>query len=224
MFALKTFVCLGILSLIAAGTAAAGDHPDPMRIRAALEHRFNANATASHPTSDAAAAKVSALLQFTLHGTGTNSAVNDGTCSGKVCTASMADCQCLVFSGNLNATQLGNASWTAGITVNTDDCTNTGTSGPEDVPGFCCFGDGVLDATTGGKSPSTLELSFTGPVCLDPNANLDTNVQGGFIVVTGNSTGKYANSAGTGQLNLFVADDDTTYVSGNGVLQVVSPF
>jgi hypothetical protein len=229
MFGVKGLACLSVLALFGAGSAIAGPaHPDPMQIRAALEHRFNSgSASASTLASQAAAAKVSALLQFSLHGTGAENAnVTDGTCSGETCTASGGDCECLMFTGNLNATQVGNATWTAGITVNTDDCTNTGTAGPDPAnPGFCCFGDGVLDATTSGKSPSKLEISFTGPVCEDPNANDDTSVQGGFIVVTTDSTGKFAKSAGTGQINLFVADDSvTTYLTASGILQVTSPF
>jgi len=213
--------------MLSAGNAAAGSaHPDPMKIRAALEHlRNSGDASSSAATSQPAATKASALQVFSMRGTGTqNSTVGTGTCSGATCSASGGNCECLKFQGKLNATLVGNATWTAGVTVNVDDCTNTGTPGPDTAnPAFCCFSDGVLDATTGGNSPSMLEISFTGPVCLDPDANDDTSVQGGFIIVKANSTGKFAKTAGTGQVNFFVADDLTAYLSGNGVIQLTSP-
>ena len=52
---------------------------------------------------------------------------------------------------------------------------------------------------------NTLAMSFAGLVCADPNAALQTSVSGGFIILNG--AGKFANSGGTGQLNMFVADD-----------------
>jgi hypothetical protein len=217
------FSWLGVVALLGAGNAVAGglDHPDPMKVRAMLEH----SSTVSSNTKTSAT-KVSALQEITLRGTGAQSStVGTGTCSGAICNASNGDCECLTFQGSLNASQLGNATWTAGITVNVDDCTNTGTPGPDAKnPAFCCYGDGVLDATTSGKSPSTLELSFTGPVCTDPNANDDLSVLGGFIIVTADSNGKFAHSAGTGEVNLFVADDLTTYLAGSGTFQLTSPF
>jgi len=221
MFNRKLFPYLGILALLGAGSALADPgHANLAQVHAVLERRFLSGAASSSVLESPAATttKVSPLLQFSLHGTGAeNATIGTGTCSGNACAASMGDCSCLMFTGNVNATDVGNATWTADITVNTDDCTNTGTP-----PGFCCFGDGVMDATTIGKSPSTLEISFTGPVCADPNANGDS-VQGGFIIVTANSTGKFANSAGTGEINFFVADDLTTYLSGNGVFQLTAP-
>jgi hypothetical protein len=227
MHPFKVLTCMSIVAMLSAGNAAAGSaHPDPMKVRAALERMRGSNgASTSVAIAKPAATKGSALQIFSLRGTGTqNSSVGVGTCSGATCSASSGDCECLMFQGNLNATVVGNATWTAGITVNVDDCTNTGTPGPDaSNPAFCCFGDGVLDATTIGKSPSILELSFTGPVCLDPGANDDTSSQGGFIIVTANSTGKFAQTAGTGQINFFVADDFTAYLSGNGVIQLTSP-
>jgi len=67
-------------------------------------------------------------------------------------------------------------------------------------------------------------MSFTGLVCEDPNAGDQFSIQGGFIIGAG--AGKFANSAGTGQLDVSVGNDTagTTYLSGNGVLQVISPF
>jgi hypothetical protein len=223
MFPRKLFPWLGVIVLLGGGSAAAGslDHPDPMSIRAMLEHQ-----TAISSKAKTGATKGSPLQEFTLRGTGTqNASVGTGTCSGAICNASHGDCECLNFQGSLNTSQLGNATWTAGITVNVDDCTNTGTPGPDaSSPAFCCFGDGILDATTTGKSPSILELSFTGPVCADPNSDDDLSVLGGYIIVTSDSTGKFAHSAGTGEVNLFVAEDLTTYLAGNGVFQLTSPF
>jgi len=223
MFPRKMVSYLGVLALLGVGNAAAGglEHPDPMTVRAMLEH---SNAISSDAKTSAT--KVSALQQFTLRGTGTQSStVGDGTCSGAACNASAGDCECLNFQGSLNASPFGNGTWTAGLTVNVDDCTNTGTPGPDAKnPAFCCFGDGVLDATTSDKSPSILELSFTGPVCTDPNADDDLSVLGGYIIVTSDSTGKFVHSAGTGEINLFVATDLTTYLAGNGTFQLTSAF
>jgi hypothetical protein len=223
MFPRKMFAWLGVMAVLGAGNAAAAGeaHPDPTAVRAMLEHSSATSSKAKTSTP-----KVSALQEFILRGTGTqNSSVGDGTCSGAACNASNGDCECLQFQGSLTASQLGNASWTAGITVNVDDCIDTGTPGPDAAnPAFCCYGDGVLDATTTGTSPSTLELSFTGPVCADPNANDDLSVLGGYIIVTADSSGKYAHSAGTGEVNFFVADDLTTYLAGSGSFQQTSPF
>jgi hypothetical protein len=132
--------------------------------------------------------------------------------------------------GNLTGTPIGTGTWTANITINTDDCTNTGTPGPGSS-GFCCFGGGVLTAKFGtGKSASTLAMSLTGPVCSDPiDADSNggaTSIQGGFIILTASSTGKFVHSAGSGLLSATVGIDAaaTTYLSGNGTMQVVSPF
>src|ERR1022692_4579322 len=112
---------LGSVSIGAAGS----DHPDPLTVRAALEHR---GASRSAAESSAAAPKPSALLAFSMLGTGTGATPTDGTCSGAVCNASSGGCLCLTFQGKLiNATQIGNATWKASVTVNIDDCTNTGT-------------------------------------------------------------------------------------------------
>ena len=223
MAPLRTAIAMSILTLLATGGVgrAGSNHPDPATVRAALEHRnrpLNASANVQ-------ARATSALAQFGLRGLGAevpNSIT--GTCSGAPCAASAGHCDCLTYSGTLTATDVGSASWNAAVTVNLDDCTNTGTEDPGNG-GFCCFGDGTLDATTGsGSSVSKLAMSFTGPVCNDPNANDNTSVQVGFIIDTADSTGKFLHAAGTGEFNLFEATDTTTYVVGNGVIQLVSPF
>ena len=227
-FVMKNFVCLSILAMLG-GSAVAGDHPDPAKVRATFERHFAGRAWSSDANVTAAATKTSPLVPFSVRGTGIlTDFLEKTTCAGTTCTASTKDgCDCLKFSGNLNASQLGNASWTAQITVNAVDCTPLGDPGSDPGnPDVCCFGDGVLDATTSGKSPNKLELSLTGPFCNDPNSNDDIAAQGTYIVVTANSTNKFAASAGTGQLDLFVGDDTnaTTYLSANGLFQLKSPF
>ena len=222
IISLSILALLGSVSIVAAGS----DHPDPETVRAAFEHRGASLSAASE--SSAAAPKPSPLLPFSMLGTGTAADPTDGTCSGATCDASGGQCICIQIQGNLNATQVGNAPFTASVTVNINDCTNTGTSTSMNG-GFCCFGDGVLSATTGsGKSVSTLAMSFTGPVCNDPNADAgnggDTNVQGGFIILAASSSGKFQQSGGAGQINLLVTTANNVYLAGNGVLQVVSPF
>lgn len=115
---------------------------------------------------------------------------------------------------------MGKATWNSTVTVNVDDCINTGTTDAQGG-GFCCFAGGPLSASSGAN---TLAMSFTGLLCEDPNAGDQFNVQGGFIIIAG--AGKFVNSAGTGQLDMSVGTDTagTTYLSGNGLLQVVSPF
>jgi len=223
MAPLRTAIAMSILTMLAtSGVGRAGsNHPDPSTVRAALEHQNRTRKSSATVQAQA----TSPLAQFNLRGLGTevpNSIT--GTCSGEPCAASAGDCECITYSGTLTATNVGNASWNAAITVNLDDCVNTGTEDPSGG-GFCCFGDGTLDAMTGsGNSASTLAMSFTGPICNDPNANDDTSIQMGFIIDTADSTGKFQHSAGTGQINLFEADDATTYVVGNGLIQPVSPF
>ncbi len=213
---LSILVLLGAVSISSAGSDPSNSlRVDPMRVRAALEHRGRSGATAR------AAAATSPLLDYSMRGTGVAADAVDGTCSGAACNASGGDCLCVTFQGTLNGTQIGNADWDAALTVNIDDCTNTGTPGPDPAGGFCCFGDGTLNATV---SSDTLAMSFTGPVCDDPNANDDTNVMGGFIILTADSAGKFQHSAGVGQLNISVLEDGTSYLAGTGVLQVTSPF
>lgn len=220
---IRTAIALGLFAFatIATDAMAGGPaSPDPATVRAALEHRSSSIKARAQP----AAAATSALTQFSLRGNGAevpNSIT--GTCSGAPCSASGGDCECLTYQGTLNASTVGNATWNASVTVNLDDCVNTGTEDPGGG-GFCCFSDGTLQAMGSGGSASTLAMSFTGPICNDPNADDNTSLQGGFIIVTSDSTGKYAHSAGTGQLNLFEATDATTYLSGNGVFQLTSPF
>ena len=183
MFPRKMLAWLGILALLGAGdvTAAGLAHPNPTAVRAMLEH-----SSATSSKAKTSATKVSALQEFILRGSGTqNSSVGDGTCSGAACNASNGDCECLQFQGSLNASQLGNATWTAGITVNVDDCVNTGTPGPD--PSQSCF---LLLWRRGARRHHHRQfsqhpgVSFTGPVCADPNANDDLSVLGGYIIVT----------------------------------------
>jgi hypothetical protein len=223
MFRFRMSVSTGLLALLGAvGVSVAGsNHPDAATVRAAFEHRASASVQ-----SQPAAVRPSPLVVFNMRGTATSTFDKNAACPGVVCNASSGGCVCFAFTGNITGTPTGNGTWTANATVNIDDCTNTGTpSGPD--PGFCCFGGGLLNIKTGsGQSASTLAMSFTGPVCSDPNADLQTSIQGGFIILTASSTGKYLHSAGTGELNAFVASDTpgTTYLSGNGTIQLVSPF
>jgi hypothetical protein len=225
-----------LIALLSIGTpitiAGTSDHPNPAVVRSALQRSSGSSRAlgtgqaqfdqaGADAQSKAAAQKPSPLVDFEMRGSGTETGDNPGTCGGATCDATNGNCECLTFKGTLNATQVGNAPWTASLTVNLDDCTNTGTPG-----GFCCTGDGLLSATTGtGGSANTLGMSLTGPVCVDPNAALDVNIQGGFIILPAQSSGKFKNSTGTGQLDAYMAAaDGTTYISGRGVLQVVSPF
>jgi hypothetical protein len=208
---LTLFALLGSVSATFAGSG----HPDAATVRAAFAHQ----SASSAPKSSAAAATTTPLLTFSMLGTAT-STVDDGPCPGVTsCNSSNDGCNCLTFQGSLNGTQVGNATWTAMVTINTDDCPNTGTTTAQG-DGFCCYAGGPINASSGSN---TLAMSFSGLVCQDPNAALQLSVQGGFIIFSG--AGKFANSAGTGQLNMSVADDDagSTYLVGNGVLQVVSP-
>src|SRR5271166_3963271 len=107
---------------------------------AALEQLRQSRLSRADSQSNAASVKVSPLTAFSMQGSGTQ-VITDGTCSGAMCTASAGNCQCLTYQGTLNATSVGKGTWTASVTFNADDCTNTGTPG-----GFCCFGDGVLGA------------------------------------------------------------------------------
>ncbi len=226
MTPLRISIALSVMALLATASTgrAASGHPDAATVRAALEHLGRAQSL-SNVRSQPAAQATSALTQFSLRGSGAETPNSiTGTCSGAPCDASKGDCQCITYAGTLNATDVGNATWNASVTVNLDDCTNTGTEDPSNG-GFCCYGDGTLNATTGsGGSASTLALSFTGPICNDPNADDDTSIQGGFIIVTSDSTGKFQHSAGTGEVNFFEAADTITYLVGNGLIQLTSPF
>jgi hypothetical protein len=220
IMALSVFVLLGFAGVAAAGAG----HPDADTVRAAFEHL--GHSSASKPS--ASTSKPTPLLTFSMIGSGVAMDAIDGTCSGATCDASAGDCECIVIEGTLDATQVGKVPYTANVTVNLDDCINTGTTTPQ-ANGFCCFGDGLLvTSPPNGKSSDALGMSFTGPVCSDPNSppvdGGDTSVQGGFIVSKDNSSGKFANSGGAGQLNILVDVNNNTYLSGNGVLQVVSPF
>jgi len=216
---LSTLALLGFVSLAIAGSG----QPDAETVRAAFAQRTSKAAA----SQSAATAKPSALLTFTMMGNGTSTLDATGPCPRVTCNGSsgtQAGCNCLTLQGTLNGTQIGKATWTSTATINTDDCTNTGTTDAQGG-GFCCFAGGPLSASNGtGKSASTLAMSFTGLLCEDPNAGDQFNLQGGFII--GKGVGKFANSAGTGQLDMSVGTDTagTTYLSGNGVLQLVSPF
>ena len=110
---------------------------------------------------------------------------------------------------------LGNSNWEASVTVNEDDCTTTGTSS-----GFCCVGDGTFNVKSGtGKTANTLAFSLTGPICEDPNASLDESLQGSLQVLTSMSIGKFTNSTGTGQLNIFSNGTDA-YITALGQIQL----
>ena len=139
-----------------------------------------------------------------------------GTCSGAICLASARRCECTTFGGTLQSS-LGNLNWTADVTVNIDDCVGTGNLG-----GSCCNGDGTFTATSGsGKSASSLVLSFTGPDCIDTTNMFASSLEANFSVSPASSTGKFANSSGTGQLNLFSqSSDGSGYVTVSGQILV----
>ena len=223
---MSKLISLSVLAMmVSAGISAAGsDHTDPEKVRAAFEH-LGARSSAVRL---AAATKPTPLLTFDMLGSGTAMDPIAGTCSGAACDASGGECNCIEFQGSLNATQVGSVPFTANVTINIDDCVNTGTT-TSMAGGFCCYGDGVLMTTpANNKSASTLGMSFTGPVCNDPNADAssggDTSIQGGFIILGADSSGKFAQSAGVGQMNIVVTTSNNVLLSGNGLLQVVSPF
>ncbi len=212
IISLSTLALLGFGGLAMAGSG----HPDAESVRAAFAHHTSRSA-AFQP---AATATPSALLTYSMLGNGTSTLDATAACPGVTCNGSNGGCNCLTFQGNLTGTQVGKATWTSTVTINTDDCINTGTTDAQGG-GFCCFAGGPLSAASGAN---TLAMSFTGLVCDDPNAGDQFSIQGGFIVIAG--AGKFVNSAGIGQLDMSVGTDTagTTYLSGNGVLQVVSPF
>jgi hypothetical protein len=211
MISLSMLALLGFGGLAIAGSS----HPNAETVRAALE-----NHVAKRAAQPAAAATPSALVTFSMLGSATSMLDDTAACPGVTCNGSGGDCNCLTLQGSLDGTDVGKASWTSTVTVNVDDCINTGTTDAQGG-GFCCFAGGPLSASSGAN---TLAMSFTGLLCEDPNAGDQFNVQGGFIIIAG--AGKFANSAGTGQLDMSVGTDaaGTTYLSGNGLLQIVSPF
>jgi hypothetical protein len=214
---------LGCVVLLTAMTAVAGN-VDPRVVREALQRPVNASSSANGAAQpDATATKTSPLEAFSVLGSGTLISSNDVTCSNAACASSGGDCQCLKYQGTLSSKPFGTGTWTAGVTVNIDDCTNTGTPN-----GFCCIGDGMLTATDESKTPNTLTLSITGSVCADPNASTDVGVSATYIIVP-SATGKYAHTTGTGQLNLYSVDpsvdpNQPAYLSGEGTIQLDSPF
>ena len=179
----------------------------------------SATASASTQTATPSATATQALdSSLSLQGSGTQTDSSDGTCSGQACSSS--SCECLTFSGTLVSKLLGSSDWIASLTVNLDGCTNTGTADQ-----FCCSGDSVLNISNGkANAQNVLALSFTGPACVDPvSSNL--SFWGDFIVLSGSSTGKFANATGTGQINLFSGLTDTTppvYLAAQGDIHLPS--
>lgn len=160
--------------------------------------------------------------EFSMRGNGSQANPTFGTCSGQKCGAPKGDCLCVQFMGSLLSSVVGNSNWTASLTINNDDCTSTGTSG-----GFCCTGDGLFNATNGkGKSASVLALSFTGPICVDPNSSpnplvFDSSLEATFEVLTSSSSGKFLNSTGNGHINIFTdTNSGTAYLAALGEIQV----
>jgi hypothetical protein len=167
------------------------------------------------PTPTSSATPSNALgATFNMRGSSTQTGSTSGTCSGEICTATGHLCECTTFKGTVSST-LGTLDWTAQVTLNLSDCTSTGTAA-----GSCCNGDGTFTATDG-KSGDSLVLAFTGPDCLDPTASSATSVEANFAVLPASSTGKFANSTGTGQFNLFAdSSDGSGYVSVLGQILV----
>jgi hypothetical protein len=167
------------------------------------------------PTATSSATPATALgTSFNMRGSSTQTGSTSGTCSGEICTATGHLCECTTFKGTVSST-LGTLDWTAQVTLNLSDCTSTGTAA-----GSCCNGDGTFTATDG-KSGDSLVLAFTGPDCLDPTASSATSVEANFAVLPTSSTGKFANSTGTGQFNLFAdSSDGSGYVSVLGQILV----
>jgi len=213
-----------LCSILLTAMTAFGANVDPKVVREALQRSAKSSSSANAAAQpNAAAAKTTPLVAFSMQGSGTLTGSPDGTCSGALCAASSNDCMCLQYQGTLNAKPFGAGTWTAQVTVNVDDCTNTGTPGPP-PGGFCCVGDGTITATDKTRSANSLMLSITGSVCADPNADQDVGVSATYIILPA-ASGKYAHSTGTGQVNLFSIDiDQPAYLSGDGLIQVVSPF
>ncbi len=183
------------------------------------------SATATTPRTVTPTSTASPMVPsqaFSMRGSGTQISSTPGTCSGLACHGLRGHCQCIIISGTLLSGIVGNSNFSASVTVNIDDCTNTGTFG-----GFCCNGDGLATITNGqGTSANLLDLTFTGPFCVDPNSStnlslLDSSLQATFDVLTASSTGKFLNATGTGQLNLFT-DTDTgdAYLAAVGEIQL----
>jgi hypothetical protein len=186
--------------------------------------KVTSSATTVVPTTTPSSTSTAATIgqSFEMRGSGSQVSSNPGTCSGQACSASLGNCDCVVLTGSLLSTVVGNSNFTASVTINDDDCTATGTS-----DGFCCNGDGLFKATNGtGQSANALQLSFVGPICFDPNtfgspAVLDSSLQANFTVLGSASTGKFLNSAGTGQINIFThAKTETVYIATLGQIQI----
>jgi len=158
---------------------------------------------------------------FNMRGSSTQTGAHAGTCSGATCLGPRGRCECTTFEGTASSS-LGTLHWTADVTVTTDDCPSTGNLG-----GLCCTGDGTFTATSGsGKSASNLVLAFTGPDCIDTTNSFASSLEANFTVLpassmSASSTGKFANSTGTGQFNLFSASSNGSgYVFALGQILV----
>ena len=162
----------------------------------------------------------STVEPFSMTGTGTELNAAFGTCSGMGCASSHGSCTCLTFSGTLDGSFIGKSNWSAGITVNLDDCKNTGTPS-----GFCCVGDGLLTITSAAATANTIGMSIAGAICENPEASEDLSLGGNYKILPSASAGKFAQSTGTGNINAFIASSNSdTYLDANGAIQLTSPF
>ncbi|HVN28539.1 MAG TPA: hypothetical protein VMT64_08645, partial [Candidatus Binataceae bacterium] len=75
-FARKAFACLIVLAMLAGGSAAAGEHVNPAKVRAALKRRFTTGSS-SPSAVKAAATNTSPLVAFSMKGIGTNTDISD---------------------------------------------------------------------------------------------------------------------------------------------------
>jgi hypothetical protein len=173
------------------------------------------------PTSTTSSTATPAIggQSFEMRGSGSQVSSSPGTCSGQTCNASLGNCECLVFTGSLLSTVVGNSNFTASLTVNLDDCTATGT-----VLGVCCNGDGLFNASNGsGSAANLLALTAIGPFCFDPNAGQDTSLEGNFTILPSSSTGKFLDSTGTGLINIFTdLNTKIAYVAVLGEIQLTT--
>ena len=188
----------------------------------------SATTAAPTPTSTSSPSSVATAVaignSFEMRGSGAQASPTAGTCSGQACAASQGDCECLRFTGSLFSTVIGNSTWSASLTLNVDDCTNTGT-----FPGICCIGDGQLSAVNGSvKSGGVLALSFTGPYCVDPNSSpnlgfLASSFEANFGILNSISSGRFLNSTGTGQINISIDVNGNAYLAAAGEIQLATP-
>ena len=171
------------------------------------------------PTASSSASPTPATLgtTFNMRGTLEQTDLLSGTCSGATCLASAGECECMIYGGKVSSS-VGILQWTADVTLNIDDCFSTGNLG-----GSCCTADGTFTGSSGsGKSAGILALDFTGTDCIDTTNAFASSLTGNFSVSPDSSTGKFANSTGTGQFNLFSTSTATGagYISGLGQILV----